>query len=165
MDMTQRLSLPMIIPGQAQKELFHNEALLLLDAIVAGAVEDEARNDPPDPPAPGSCYLIGDNPVGEWAPYPRHLAVFATGGWRFVAPVAGLAVMIKSSGSTARYGETGWEVGTVRALRLMIDGRQVIGPQLGPIDDAAGGATVDLEARGALSAVLAALRQHGLISA
>ncbi len=39
MSATPRLSLPFIVPGQAQKELFHNEALQLLDVLVAGAVE------------------------------------------------------------------------------------------------------------------------------
>ena len=38
MEFTPRLSLPTLIPGQAQKELFHNEALQVLDFLVAGAV-------------------------------------------------------------------------------------------------------------------------------
>ena len=47
MDASARLALPFLVPGQAQKEFFHNEALQLLDIIVQPAVEGAARNDPP----------------------------------------------------------------------------------------------------------------------
>ncbi len=40
MNASQRLALPFILPGQAQKELFHNEALQTLDLVVAAAVEE-----------------------------------------------------------------------------------------------------------------------------
>jgi hypothetical protein len=38
-DMTPRFGLPFILPGQAQKEHFHNEALLRVDAILSAAAE------------------------------------------------------------------------------------------------------------------------------
>ena len=41
-DRTARLGLPFILPGQAQKELFHNEALTLVDAALHPAVESDA---------------------------------------------------------------------------------------------------------------------------
>ncbi len=165
MEFTPRLSLPMLVPGQAQKELVHNEALQLLDFIVAGAVREVGREDPPPSAVPGEAYIIGMEPTGDWSQYPEHLAAFGAGGWRYVAPVEGMTIVDRMSGTVAVYGSGGWEKGTVRASRLVIDGQQVVGSQSGAIADPTGGAVADAEARSAITAMLAALRHHGLISA
>ena len=165
MEFTPRLSLPTLIPGQAQKELFHNEALQLLDFIVAGAVEEVGRNDPPPSPAPEQAYIVGASPTGDWSPYPEHFAAFGAGGWRYVAPIEGLTVLDRATGTVAAYGSYGWETGTVRASRVVIGGQQVVGSRSDAIADPTGGATADAEARSAITAILAALRHHGLISA
>jgi hypothetical protein len=164
MEATERLSLPMIIAGQAQKELWHNEALLLLDALVAGAVEEAPRNDPPPAPTAGSCYLVGDSPTGEWTQYPGHLAAYGAGGWRFVAPVVGLTVFVQTTERFATYSVAGWDIGSIRGSKVLIDGDQVIGPRAPAIADPAGGGTIDAEARAVLMQMLAALRSHGLIA-
>jgi hypothetical protein len=165
MEATERLSLPFIVPGQAQKELAHNEALLRLDAIVAAAVEEEARDDPPPSPTAGATYLIGEAPTGEWAGRADHLAAFSSGGWRYIAPVVGLSIFVKTSGAIAIYQSSGWELGTLRGSRLEIGGKQVVGTQTASITAPSGGGTVDLEARSSISQILTALRQHGLIAA
>jgi hypothetical protein len=139
-------------------------ALQLLDCIVAGAVEGPAGNDPPPSPTPGQAYLVGSALTGDWAQYPDHIATFGAGGWRYVAPVAGLTVLDRSTGTAAAYRSNGWETGTVRAFRLLIDGQQVVGAQADAIANPAGGATVDAEARSTITEMLGALRQHGLIS-
>lgn len=164
METTERLLLPMLIPGQAQKELFHNEALHRLDAIVAGAVEEPPRDDPPQFPSNGSCYLVGSSPLGEWSLHAEEVAMFSSAGWRFVAPVAGMSLMVKTSGTFATYGSAGWEFGTVRASRVLVEGEQVIGARAGAIAGPAGGITIDAEARNTLEQILSALRQHGLIA-
>jgi hypothetical protein len=164
MEVTPRLALPTLIPGQAQKEFFHNEALQLLDCVVAAAIEEAARNDPPPSPMPGQAYLVGTAPEGDWSGFPDHLATFGTGGWRFVAPVAGLRLVDKSTGIVVAYGSTGWEAGVVRASQILVDGQQVVGARSGAILDPSGGTTADPEARLAIIAILSALRQHGLIS-
>jgi hypothetical protein len=164
MELTPRLSLPTLVPGQAQKEIFHNEALQLLDCVVAGAIEEPARNDPPASAAVGQAYLVGAAPTGDWTQYPGHVASYGSGGWRFVAPVFGLALVEKSSGLAAVFGSAGWETGVIRASRVVIDGQQVVGSQAAGIADPAGGVTIDAEARSAITEMLSALRQHGLIS-
>lgn len=163
-EVTARLDLPLIMPGQAQKEMAHNEALALLDAIVAGAVDAVALNDPPASPAAGSCYIVGGQPTGAWLGKADHVAAFSSAGWRFVPPIEGMSMVVKSTGLIATYGSAGWEVGEMRASRLLIDGRQVVGPQAAAIVSPAAGTTIDAEARTAINQILSAMRMHGLIA-
>lgn len=165
MDVTERLSLPLLSPGQAQKELFHNEALQLLDSLVAPAVEEGPTNDPPASPVIGLCYLIGEAPTGEWIDYKNYLAAYTSAGWRFLPPASGMAIFVKSSSTVATFGSAGWEMGVLRGSQLLIDGDQVVGSRGPAIADPSGGSSVDAEARAAIAAILATLRQHGLISA
>lgn len=164
MEYSQRLALPFIVPGQSQKELFHNEALQVLDTIVAAAVEEGPRNDPPAAPVAGSCFIVGTAPTGEWSGHASALAAFSPAGWRFIRPAEGLQVWMKSTSTWAAYHSAAWELGAMRASQLMIGGQQVVGPRSGAIADAAAGSNVDAEARAAISAILAAMRQHGLIA-
>ncbi|HUG46434.1 MAG TPA: DUF2793 domain-containing protein [Sphingomicrobium sp.] len=164
MESTDRFSLPLLVAGQAQKELFHNEALLTLDTLVAGAVEEPPRNDPPDPPLVGTCYLVGSAPTAAWDQHADHLAAFTTGGWRFIQPVVGMSVLVKSEGILASFGSNGWEAGIIRGERMLVDGVQVVGAQGAAVPDPTGGITIDDEARAAIAQLLAVLRQHGLIS-
>lgn len=50
------------------------------------------------------------------------------------------------------------------AARLMSTGIAVVGPRQAAVADAAGGATIDVEARAAINALLARVRTHGLIA-
>jgi hypothetical protein len=151
METTPRLGLWTVSPGQAQKETSINEGLHLLDAIVAGAVEEPARADPPATPVIGTTYIIADHAMGEWAGHDRALAAFTPGGWRYVAATDGLAVLEKSTGSMLRYRAGVWE--------------QILGAPQPSIPDVTGGSTMDVESRATISAILGALRAHGLIAA
>jgi hypothetical protein len=144
----------MILPG----------ALLALDTIVAGDVEEGPGNDPPASPEAGTCYLIGPSPTGEWAQFADHLAAFTGGGWRYITPVIGMSVLIKADGAFAIFGANGWETGTIRGDRVLVNGQQVVAARAAAVADPTGGVTVDEEARAALVRLLSALRQHGLIS-
>lgn len=55
---------PLLAAGQAQKEITHNEALTLADALISGAVEAGPLNAPPSAPTPGQMWIVGDNPSG-----------------------------------------------------------------------------------------------------
>ena len=164
MEKTARLSLPLLAPGQAQKEMVHNEALQRLDCIAAACAQELPRDDPPASPAEGACYIIGGSPTGDWTQHAEHLAVFTGAGWRFVAPIPGLSVREATSGKEATYTPAGWVIGEIHGSRVLIDGNQVIGPRQPAIPGPAGGATTDAEARLVLGAILTALRQHGLIA-
>ncbi|MEO5611568.1 MAG: DUF2793 domain-containing protein [Sphingomicrobium sp.] len=163
MSATPRLSLPFIVPGQAQKELFHNEALQVLDVMVAGAVEGLPLATPPASPVIGDCYIVAASPTGAWAGHAQQLVAYTSGGWRFVAPRDGMRVDVVSSGKTAVYRGGAWDVGTLNGSQLVVDGLKVVGSRGSAIAAPAGGPTVDSEARTAIGLILAGLRQHGLI--
>lgn len=163
-DTTARLALPLLHAGQAQKELDHNEALALLDLAVQPVVEAIGLDVPPGSPAEGACWVVGDAPVGAWSGRAGAIAGWTAGGWRFVAPRAGLSAWCAGDGLVARHTGTEWSIGTARIARLFVGSDQVIGARGPAIANPLGGDSIDTEARGALVAVLAALRAHGLIA-
>lgn len=162
-DITGRLALPMLEPGQAQKEATHNEALIRLDLAVQATVAALGEDDPPADPTDGACWIVGDAPTGDWADQPLALAGWTAGGWRFVAPFAGMTVWSVADDATARFDGSVWRIGELTGARLILAGEAVVGPRAAAIADPVGGGTIDAEARAALTALLAALRQHGLI--
>ena len=164
-DATARFALPLIAPGQAQKELFHNEALARIDALLQAAVVAVSVDDPPVAPVAGQCWIVGDAPTGAWAGQPRSLAVWTEGGWRMIAPAAGMIAWSAADGVFARFDGVAWSRGDLVARRLLVGGVPVVGVQQPQISAPSGGATVDAEARSALAEILAALRAHGLIAA
>ena len=164
MSQTSRLGLPFIEPGQAQKEVFHNEALRLIDVAVAAAVESVGSNAPPASPVDGQCFIIGTAPTGAWAGHASAIAGYSAGGWRFVAPVAGMRALDKVSGQTASYDAAAWVVGTVKGAKLELAGSQVVGARGTAVANPTGGANVDAEARAAIVAILDRMRSHGLIA-
>jgi len=160
---TARLDLPFLSAGQAQKEFTHNEALQTLDLVVSAAVEEGARADPPASPNFGDCYIVGTSPTGEWSGKSQAVAGYTSGGWRYVEPVEGMSVYVKSDALFATFRSGTWEMGLVRGSSVVIWDQQVVGPRLPPIASATGGSTVDVEARAVINAILGAMRQHGLI--
>lgn len=164
MSQTSRLGLPFIEPGQAQKELFHNEALRLIDVAVAAAVETVGANAPPASPVEGQCFIVGTAPTGAWAGHAGAIAGYAAGGWRFVAAIAGMQALDKVSGQTATHDGAAWVVGTVKGAKLELAGSQVVGARLAAVANPTGGTVVDVEARAAIVALLDRMRNHGLIA-
>ena len=159
-----RLGLPLLAAGQAQKELWHNEALALLDLAVQASVEEIGRDAPPTSPRSGQCWIVGAAPSGAWVGQAGAIAGWTAGGWRFVAPRAGWRVEHLPSGQTATCDGNGWRIGDVRAARLLVDGAQVVGPRAAAITVPTGGATIDTELRACVETILIMLRKHGLIA-
>lgn len=160
---TPRLELPFLSAGQAQKEWTHNEALQTLDVLVSGSVEEEPRSDPPASPMVGAAYIVDASPAGAWAGKPQTVAAYTSGGWRFVAPVEGMRLYVKSTSQWSLYRAGNWEVGAVRGAKLVIGDEQVVGARQSAIASPIGGSTADSEARAAIDQILDVLRAHGLI--
>ncbi|MDB5677105.1 DUF2793 domain-containing protein [Sphingomonas bacterium] len=163
-DTTDRFALPLLQPGQAQKEMFHNEALAALDLVVQPAVEAIGVDTPPGAPESGQSWILGNAPTGAWAGKAKHVAGWSASGWRFVAPVEGMAVWVAADALTVRFRDSDWALGEETAAHLVIGGDAVVGPRQAAIPDPSGGTVVDTESRTALAAILAALRAHGLIA-
>jgi hypothetical protein len=162
-EQTPRFALPFLVPGQAQKELYHNEALLRIDAALQAAVEDGPLADPPADPAEGACWIVGDPAGGAWAGHEAELAMWSAGGWRFVAPAAGMSVWNKAAAAALRWSESGWSEGELRGTALFVGGRKVVGERAPAVPSPSGGTIIDAEARAAVDALIATLMSHGLI--
>jgi len=160
---TVRFALPFILPGQAQKELYHNEALARIDAALCAAVEEGPLAAPPISPSPGHCWIVGDAAAGAWTGKDGEIASWSGSGWRFVAPQPGLTSWNKAAGLWLHYDGTGWSDGSLPAAKITIGGLQVVGPRRPAIPSPSNGTIIDAEARAAVAAIIATLMSHGLI--
>ncbi len=161
-DVTPRFHMPYILPGQAQKEQFHNEALLIADGLLHAAVEDGPLASPPATPLPGECWLVGTAATGDWSGRTDSLAIWTESGWRFAAPTAGMAVWNVAAGYHLRWSGSAWIAGDVTGAKLSIAGLQVVGPRQPEVPSPSGGTTIDDEARVAIEQIIVTLRSHGL---
>ena len=162
-DATPRFGLPFISPGQAQKELFHNEALAAADSLLHPAVEGGPLAVPPAAPEPGQSWLVGAAAQGAWTGQEHHLATWTAGGWRFLAPTPGMAVWKTGAMLPVQWTGDAWIEGELRASKLLVGGQQVVGGRQPSVPSPSGGTIIDVEARSAVAAVIVALRSHGLI--
>lgn len=139
-----RFALPLLFPGQAQKEVFVNETHALVDALLHCAIEGEAT-DPPGTPENGKAWLVAGPATGAWTGQEGMIACRQADNWLFVAPVDGMRLFDRSAGQDRRY-MAGWHT----AITL---------------SEPNGGSTVDTEARVAINALIATLRSAGILPA
>ena len=119
---------------------------------------------PPASPALGACYIVAAGATGAWSGKQDNLACFTAGGWRLIPPIPGMTAYVRSTSVWAVYRSSAWELGVLRGSALNIGGQQVVGVRGAAIASPTGGSVVDSEGRSAISAILAALRLHGLIA-
>ena len=163
MDGTPRLKLPMLAPGQSQKELFHNESLAIVDLLIGGTIEPILGGAPPAAAISGSFYRVGSGATGPWAEHDGELAALDENGWRFCTPFPGLRLTERVSGLEWRFDGEAWETGKARVASVVVGGKQVIGGRTASIAAPSAGSVIDAEARACIGLILGALRGHGLI--
>ncbi|MEC3911625.1 DUF2793 domain-containing protein [Sphingobium sp. CR2-8] len=163
MDGTPRWALPLLFAGQAQKEVYHNEALALIDALLHGRVESADLSAPPGAPVVGQCWIVAAGASGGWAGQAGAMALWTQGGWRFVPPRADLRVAVADRGHDLCYDSGEWRPGQIREDGFYIDEKRVVGPRMAAIHAPNGGTVIDAEARSTVADILVALRTHGLI--
>lgn len=162
-DTTPRFALPFILPGQAQKELFHNEALARIDLALHPAVEGPPAAEPPSAPAPGQCWIVAAAATGDWSGRGNLLAMWTTSGWRFLAPPPGTSAWNKASAVPLLWDGFQWREGELACAGLLVNGVRVVGARQPGVASPSGGTIIDEEARAAINALTAALMSHGLI--
>jgi hypothetical protein len=162
-DMTPRFALPFILPGQAQKELFHNEALARIDLVLHPAVEGAPASTSPADPEEGECWIVGTGASGDWSGRDGMLAMWSEAGWRFVAPRPGTTAWNKGAHLPLLFDGSAWREGELVCTGVEVDGVQVVGPRQPAVPSPSGGTIIDTEARAAIAAITAALMSHGLI--
>jgi Protein of unknown function (DUF2793) len=136
-----RWKLPLLAVGQMQKEVTHNEALTLIDALIAPVVEARGVDTPPSAPVVGQCWLVGPAPSGVWTGAAQHLACWTSGGWRLIAPRDGMTVRL-AGGAMLQFDGALWATPVSVAVPT-------------------GGTVVDSEARTAVTALIAQLQLQG----
>ncbi len=163
-DMTDRIALALIAPGQAQKEMTHNEALARLDIMVQPVVQAVAPAMVPANPVLGQCWIVGVAATGAWAGRDGALAAWTAGGWRFVTPFEGMTAWSIADAMVAiRRGAT-WSIGEVNARQIRINAIRLLTVQQSAIATPLGGTVIDSESRIAITNILGALRTHGLVA-
>jgi hypothetical protein len=162
-DATARFALPFILPGQAQKEFYHNESLTRLDVALHAAVEGLPIATPPETPSLGQTWIVAEGAGGVWTHKDGSLASWSEGGWRFMTPVAGMLVWNKAAGHWLYWREGGWSGGELSAAAYLVEGKKVVGERQPAVPSPSGGTIIDEEARLAIAALTAALKSHGLI--
>jgi len=129
-DISPRLGLPFLLPGQAQKHVTLNEALRRLDLVAQMGVRSRAIAAQPASPAEGDAYILPAGATGAaWAGAPENaVAAFVGGGWSFVMPRRGwwafvedeaCLVMFATAGAGAGWSrEAGAAAGAARNLLI-----------------------------------------------
>lgn len=140
---TSHFGLPLLFAGQAQKEFFVNQALVLLDALGQRSVLATLA-DPPLSHSDGDSYRIAASATGAWSEHVDKLAISVGGSWHFVAPDEGMMLFDRATGQWLWF-RSGWQSAPAPALPT-------------------GGAVIDAEARALLAQIVAMLQSAGLLA-
>jgi hypothetical protein len=164
MEQTARFAIPLLHPGQQQKEAYHNEAIQQIEALLCATVEGPPIPAPPSSPPAGSCFLVAAGASGAWAGQEGALACMTDGGWCFIAPRDGMRVLDGVSGQAIVRRNGAWESGIARVQEVRVGRAKVVGSRQPSIAVPSGGAVSDGECRAAVASIITALQTHGLIA-
>ena len=107
MEETTNLKLPLLVPNQSQKEITHNEALVILDNLVNNGVKDKDLTTPPENPSQNDLYIVGVGASGEWEGKDNQLA-FYDNGWRFCQARQGTKYWVNDENCIYVFNMTSW---------------------------------------------------------
>lgn len=139
---TPNINLPLLSPGQAQKEFFINQALGILDALHGNTV-NASQPTPPETAAEGACFRVTDPAAAAWTGYEDHIAIRIGEDWHFVAPREGMR-LFDSGADQILFFKTGWHFAEAPAVPST-------------------GAVIDSEARATLNQLVQVLRDIAIL--
>jgi Protein of unknown function (DUF2793) len=143
-----RFQMPFLAVGQAQKEITHNEALLLIDFMLHPVVEAELLVPPSalSEVDAGKCWLTAANASGSWLGKPGIIACWTGASWRYVNGKNGMKIWRNDLQTNVIFQNQQWKLSNMIAAPT-------------------GGAFVDSEARTVIASILDCLRKTGSIAA
>jgi hypothetical protein len=108
-DISPNLGLPFYQTKQNEFEVQHNEALLMLDALVMLSVIDRDLSAPPSSPAIGDRYLVKPVGTGDFGSNDNRIAQYDIGGWIFHAPRPGWTCHVQDEATLLVWDGAAWQ--------------------------------------------------------
>lgn len=102
------LQMPYLSVNQSQKEVVHNEALNILDALAQLNVLSRSTTTPPTSPSNGDCYIVPSSSTGVWASYIGYIA-FYYDGWFYLTPKEGWHTWVADEDLFIIYTGSSWK--------------------------------------------------------
>ena len=111
---TDKLSIPYVVEGQANAEYQVNNMLAMMDAVLQlSLIDDNPSTTPPASPSEGDRYLVPTSATGAWVGQDGDLAVVLGGTWIFITPREGWMTWVEDINQLKVYNGTTWErIGT-----------------------------------------------------
>lgn len=108
MEHSPNLTLPYIMPAQAQKHVTHNEAIRMLDALAQLGVLDRDLATPPAEPEDGDRYIVAEGGTGDWSGRDGDVAAWQDGAWALFSPRAGWMAWVADEARLVAFDGTQW---------------------------------------------------------
>jgi hypothetical protein len=105
---TPHLGLPLIAASQSQKHVTHNQAIVILDAIVMLSVIDSTHTAPPASPAEGDRYKVASGATGAWTAWDLNIALYTSGQWVKLVPKKGWLCFDEATGALTVWTGSSW---------------------------------------------------------
>lgn len=83
MNTTPDFGIPELSASQANAEVTHNEAILLLQTLLNGVIDKDLAT-PPGSPSDGDAYIVAASATGAWNGWDNHITVYHNGQWKFI---------------------------------------------------------------------------------
>ncbi len=108
MDFSPNLTLPYVLPNQAQKHVTVNESLRRLDAVTQIHVASRTDAVPPVTPVEGESFIPAAGASGDWAGLDGQLVCFQDGAWAAFPPKTGWQAFITEENGLVVFDGTDW---------------------------------------------------------
>jgi len=137
---TPRLGLTEIAVGQAAKEIAHNEALRVIDALMSGKAITLTATTPPSLPTEGDVHIVAPGSTGAWLGQDEKIAHFYANAWYFYTAKTGMTLWCDEIGDFIIFDGASWVIKTLPVYTVATLPAQLVGRMIYVSDDI-GGAT------------------------